>query len=98
MGRGPRSRRDLHGRRRCDLGVVRPSRRWRGARSEGSEVLDQIELDIACFATGLGGPDGRTLFMMCNDFKGPDKFDEMIASRTAKVLIADAPAPAAGWP
>ncbi len=33
-----------------------------------------------------------------NDFKGPDKFDEMIASRTAKVLIADAPAPTAGWP
>jgi len=33
--------------------------------------------------------------MMCNDFKGPDKFDEMIASRTAKVLIADAPAPTA---
>jgi hypothetical protein len=36
--------------------------------------------------------------MMCNDFTGPDKFDEMIASRTAKVLIADAPAPTAGWP
>ena len=60
--------------------------------------VTEIELDIACFATGLGGPDGRTLFMMCNDFKGPDKFDEMIASRTAKVLIADAPAPTAGWP
>ena len=73
-----------------DIGVVRVG--------EGGEVLDEIELDIACFATGLGGPDGRTLFMMCNDFKGPDKFEEMIASRTAKVLIADAPAPTAGWP
>jgi len=73
-----------------DIGVVRVG--------EDGEVLDEIELDIACFATGLGGPDGRTLFMMCNDFKGPDKFDEMIASRTAKVLIADAPAPTAGWP
>jgi len=71
-----------------DIGVVRVG--------EDGEVLDEIELDIACFATGLGGPDGRTLFMMCNDFKGPDNFDEMIASRTAKVLIADAPAPTAG--
>src|SRR6185437_15709523 len=61
-----------------DIGVVR-------VRADG-EVLDEIELDIACFATGLGGPDGRTLFMMCNDFKGPDNFDEIIASRTAKVL------------
>lgn len=65
---------------------------------EGGEVLDEIELDIPCFATGLGGPDGRTLFMMCNDFQGTDKFEEVIASRTAKVLIADAPVPSAGWP
>jgi sugar lactone lactonase YvrE len=66
--------------------------------AEGGQILDRIQLDRACFATMLGGPDGRTLFMMANEFLGPDKFDEMLARRTGQVLIADAPAPRAGWP
>ena len=31
---------------------------------EGGEVLARIELDRPCFATMLGGPDRRTLFML----------------------------------
>ena len=46
----------------------------------------------------LGGPDGRTLFMMANDFMGPDRFDEMLAKRAGQVLVTDASAPHAGWP
>jgi sugar lactone lactonase YvrE len=64
----------------------------------GGEILDRIQLDRACFATMLGGPDRRTLFMMANEFMGPDKFDQMLAKRSARVLVADAPAPGAGWP
>jgi sugar lactone lactonase YvrE len=66
--------------------------------AEGGQILDRIQLDRACFATMLGGPEGRRLFMMAKEFLGPDKFDEMLAKRTAQVLIAEAPAPRAGWP
>ena len=66
--------------------------------AEGGEILDRIQLDRACFATMLGGPDRRTLFIMANQFLGPDKFDQMLAKRAGQVLIADAPAPGAGWP
>ena len=66
--------------------------------AEGGEILARIQLDRACFATMLGGPDGRTLFMMANEFMGPDSFDEMLAKRSGQVLIAEAPAPHDGWP
>ena len=38
---------------------------------EGGEVLDTIELDRGCFACALGGPDGRTLFMVTADWSDP---------------------------
>jgi sugar lactone lactonase YvrE len=63
---------------------------------EGGEVLDRIDLDLPCFAATLGGPDGRTLFMMVAAFPGVDKLDEMFSSRTGQVRTARAPAPAAG--
>lgn len=66
--------------------------------AEGGEVLDRIQLDRTCFATMLGGPERRTLFMMANRFLGPDKFDEMLAMRAGQVLVADVAIPGAGWP
>ena len=66
--------------------------------AEGGEILDRIPLDRQCFATMLGGPDGRTLFMMANQFLGVDKFDEMLASRSGQVLMAEVSTPRAGWP
>jgi sugar lactone lactonase YvrE len=66
--------------------------------AEGGEILERIQLDRACFATMLGGPGRRTLFMMANEFLGLDKFDQMLAKRSGQVLIAAAPAPGAGWP
>ena len=66
--------------------------------SPASAILNRIKRDRACFATMLGGPGRRTLFIMANEFLGPDQFDQMLKKRTGQVLVADAPAPGAGWP
>jgi sugar lactone lactonase YvrE len=65
---------------------------------EGGEVLERIQLDRFCFASMLGGPDRRTLFMLAADWRGPENVDEVVAARTGQVLVADAPAPGVGWP
>jgi sugar lactone lactonase YvrE len=46
----------------------------------------------------LGGPDGRTLFILAAEWRGLERVDEALAARTGQVLIAPAPAPRAGWP
>jgi sugar lactone lactonase YvrE len=65
---------------------------------EGGEVLATIALDRGAFACMLGGRDGQTLFMLAADWRGFEHADEAIADRTGQVLLADAPAPRAGWP
>jgi sugar lactone lactonase YvrE len=65
---------------------------------EGGEVLERVQLDRFCFASMLGGPDGRTLFMLAADWRGTENIDDVIAARTGQVLVADAPAPGVGWP
>ncbi len=65
---------------------------------EGGEVLERIELDRSCFATMLGGPDRRTLFMLAANWRGPESVDETIEARTGQVLVVDAPASGIGWP
>jgi sugar lactone lactonase YvrE len=72
-----------------------PSRRCVRVR-EGGEVLDKVELDRGCFACMLGGPDGRTLFMLAAEWNGPDAMRD--AARTGRVLTVPAPAPHAGRP
>jgi sugar lactone lactonase YvrE len=63
---------------------------------EGGEVLQTIELDRGCFACALGGAGRRSLFMMATEWSGPaNMFAE---PRTGQVLMAQAPAPGAGWP
>jgi len=63
---------------------------------EGGDVLQTIDLDRGCFACALGGPEKRTLFMMAQDWNGPEgMFEE---PRTGQVLMTQAPAPADGWP
>jgi sugar lactone lactonase YvrE len=64
----------------------------------GGEVLERVELDRFCFACALGGTDGRTLFMLAADWRGPEQVEQAIADRTGQVLTVAAPAPAAGWP
>ncbi len=63
---------------------------------EGGEVLQTIELDRGCFACMLGGPDGRTLFMLAAEWAGMKNMDD--SARTGRLLVAEAPAPGAGRP
>jgi sugar lactone lactonase YvrE len=65
---------------------------------EDGEVLERIELDRSPFACMLGGPDGRTLFILAAEWRGFEEIEAAIADRTGQVLVADAPAPHVGWP
>jgi sugar lactone lactonase YvrE len=63
---------------------------------EGGDVLQTIELDRGCFACALGGADRRTLFMMAQEWHGPEGM--LQGPRTGQVLSVEAPAPGVGWP
>jgi sugar lactone lactonase YvrE len=65
---------------------------------EGGEILERIDLDRSPFASMLGGPDGRTLFVLAAEWRGFEEVESAIADRTGRVLVAEAPAPHAGWP
>jgi sugar lactone lactonase YvrE len=54
---------------------------------EGGEVLQTIDLDRGCFACALGGPDGRTLFLLTNEWSGPEAMAE--GKRMGQVLVAN---------
>ena len=63
---------------------------------EGGEVLQTIELDLGCFACMLGGEDEQTLFMIANEWDGPEGMAD--GGAKGQVLTARAPAPGVGWP
>jgi sugar lactone lactonase YvrE len=63
---------------------------------EGGEVLETIKLDRGCFACMLGGPDRKTLFLMAEDWHGPDKMAS--GARTGQVLTIETPVRGVGWP
>jgi sugar lactone lactonase YvrE len=63
---------------------------------EGGEVLQTIELDRGCFACMLGGADRRTLFLIANEWGGPEGMADDAAM--GQVLTTLAPAPGAGRP
>ena len=70
---------------------------------EGGEVLDQVQLDRACFACMLGGEDGKTMFMLAADWRMSDSPADNIVRLTegpptGQLLTAPAPAPRVGWP
>jgi hypothetical protein len=52
----------------------------------------------AAAASRLGGPDRRTLFMLTAEWRGTEAVENVIEARTGQVLVAEAPAPGAGWP
>lgn len=64
--------------------------------AEGGEVLQTIAVDRGCFACMLGGGDGRTLFILAQEWKGPEATGK--GPRTGRVLADGAPAPHAGRP
>ena len=63
---------------------------------EGGEVLQTIVLDRGCFACMLGGPDGKTLFMVAQEWSGMESTAD--GERTGQLLTSPAPAAGAGWP
>jgi sugar lactone lactonase YvrE len=63
---------------------------------EGGEVLQTVHVDRGCFACMLGGVDGRTLFILAAEWRGPEKMFE--GPPTGCVLTTTAAAPGAGWP
>src|SRR3712207_3520485 len=62
----------------------------------GGEVLQTIDLDRGCFACMLGGSDGKTLFMVAQEWSGMESTTE--GERTGQILTAPTPAAGAGWP
>ena len=64
---------------------------------EGGEVLQTIDLDRGCFACILGGPDGKTLFLVAQEWRGMQSAADE-EERTGQILTAPAPAASAGWP
>ena len=64
--------------------------------AEGGAVLDTVDVDRGAFACMLGGDDGRTLFIVANDWRG--SADMPLAERTGRILAVEAPAPRAGRP
>ena len=63
---------------------------------EGGQVLETIDLDRGCFACALGGTSGTTLFMLAQQWDGPQNMFK--GPRSGLVLTAQAPAPRAGCP
>jgi sugar lactone lactonase YvrE len=63
---------------------------------EGGEVLDEIRTDRMCFACMLGGADGRTLFMVANDWTG--EVAGPGGEPTGRIYAARVEVPHAGFP
>ena len=65
---------------------------------EGGHILDRIEFDRPGFSYALGGPHGRTLFIVGQHWRGFDQVDALIADRTGQVLSIDVDTPSAAHP
>ena len=62
---------------------------------EGGEILDAVPSgDRGSFATMLGGPEGRTLFVLTNTGSGPDA----AARRDGRIEVVEVDVPGAGRP
>src|ERR1700680_4220720 len=65
---------------------------------EGGEIVERIPVEKDLFATMLGGPDGRSLFLMLAEWAGVENAEAQIAKRTGEVRIAHVDVPHAGRP
>lgn len=61
---------------------------------EGGEVLEEVPLDRMCFAVMLGGTDGRTLFLVANQWTGSVDVSEP----TGRIYVTRVDVPHAGYP
>jgi sugar lactone lactonase YvrE len=64
--------------------------------AEGGRVLQTVEADRGCFACMLGGEDGRTLYIVAQDWNGPQAV--AAGGPSGQVLAQWVAVPHAGWP
>lgn len=65
--------------------------------ADGGAVLDRVEVDRGAFACVLGGPDGRTLYVVGAQWPGAAGLREQ-TDWAGQVWSTPAPEPRAGWP
>jgi sugar lactone lactonase YvrE len=61
--------------------------------AQGGQILQRIELDRPAFSVALGGPNGTTLFMVANEWKGPENIGK--GPRTGIIYMTEVEVPAA---
>lgn len=59
---------------------------------EGGEITHRVETDVPCFSCALGGPEGRHLFLLCNEFEGVDRLGAVQARRSSRIYVTELPA------
>jgi sugar lactone lactonase YvrE len=59
--------------------------------AEGGEVLEVVEVDRGCFACMLGDDDGRTLYIVANDYSGGSASDGIVLTHRVAVPHAERP-------
>ncbi|MGI5129525.1 SMP-30/gluconolactonase/LRE family protein [Pseudonocardia sp. CA-107938] len=57
----------------------------------GGEITHRVETPLPCFACAIGGPEGRHLFLLCNEFEGVDRLLEVQERRSARILVTELP-------
>jgi len=62
---------------------------------EGGQVTDRIKVETQAFACMLGGPDGKTLFILTADSSDPDECKQ---TRSGRIEVAEVEAAGAGLP
>ena len=59
-------------------------------------VRQVVETDRGCFACMLGGDEGKTLFVLANNWGGPASMGD--GAGTGQVLTIEVDISRAGWP
>jgi sugar lactone lactonase YvrE len=58
---------------------------------DGGEITHRVESELPCFSCALGGPEGRHLFLLCNEFEGVDQLESVLARRSARIYVTEVP-------
>lgn len=56
---------------------------------DGGEITHRVETELPCFACAVGGPDGRHLFLLCNEFEGVDRLESVLARSSARIYVTE---------
>lgn len=59
--------------------------------AEGGEVLDAVSADRGCFSCTLGGDDGRTLYLVANNYANGGASDGVVLTHRVAVPRAGRP-------